>query len=179
MYGSKDKMGTCPQIKKRNFLPVLFFCFFALKLFSQEDERTDFRTVYLEIGGNGGVYSVNYENRLKGFSRSRLNWRLGFTVWPDPETFRPIAAIPAGINWLYGTGKHRFEAGTGQLLVLDYLRGNGATLIASFRAGYRFEPPAKRYYLSAAYTPFYYYLREADYQHWWGFAFGLYLKKKE
>lgn len=79
--------------------------------------------IFLELLGNGGAYTLNYETRLSNQNRG-LGIRAGFAFGRTEGDTR--MAFPLMLNYLLGKpeGKHFFEIGAG----LTYISLEGATL---------------------------------------------------
>ena len=115
--------------------------------------------VYLELLGNGGLYSLNYERAVTGPVRVRAGaaaWTAE-SVWSEAKTrFR---TFPMMLQIVPGSGAHHLEAGVGVLLgrrspESDVGQSGGfVSLIGLF--GYRYEPPGRRIVVRAGFTPFY------------------------
>jgi len=78
-------------------------------------------SLYLEFFGSGGLYSVNYDRLFSenfgariGFMYFAADW-VGF--FSDVEMF----IIPTTLNFLVGTGKHKFELGAGPVFISSAL----------------------------------------------------------
>ena len=80
-------------------------------------------SVYFELLGNGGFYSVNYDIRFTD-RRDGLGGRAGLSYVSEPrdgeESNRNFFSIPVGVNYLAGKNGHFFEAGAG----ITYYSGN-------------------------------------------------------
>ena len=121
--------------------------------------RARANAVYVELLGNGGVYSVNYERALTPAVRVRVgaaSWTTE-SVWSDAEI--RIQTFPMMLHVVSGGGAHHLETGIG---VLPGQRrrdrdvgvsGGFVSLIGS--VGYRYEPPPRRFVFRAGFTPFY------------------------
>ncbi|MEW6469117.1 MAG: hypothetical protein AB1458_09345 [Bacteroidota bacterium] len=165
-------------------ISFILLSFFFLQTICAQDTLS-FRplrqnSVFIEGGGHGGVYSMVYEKNCKPYcgrigKPSPYYWHFGFSFLPYGGSI--IIDFPVSFNRILGKGKHKAEIGTGQVFILDIRGGKGGYLRGTIRLGYRFEPAEKRYYLKFAYTPFYSYLYNFQYNHWGGIAFGYYLKK--
>jgi hypothetical protein len=71
--------------------------------------------VYLELLGNGGLYSVNYDRKLT----DRVSIRLGVGAWTSESFFggkTTLRTVPLTVNVLGGRGNHRLEAAAGVLV---------------------------------------------------------------
>jgi hypothetical protein len=115
------------------------------------------KSVYGELGGNGLVFSGNYDMRFKG--NSGLGFRtgigLGVSIGVTAVTF------PLGLNYLIGNGPHYFELGMGATyanLNVDWFGDNvsGGGWLFLPTAGYRFSQLGKgfqgRIYVSGVFA---------------------------
>ncbi len=114
---------------------------------------------YVELLGNGGLYSVNYERALTPAVRVRAGaaaWTAE-SFWSDAKTrFR---TFPMMLQILPGGGAHQLEAGIGVLLgqrgrERDVGASGGFVSLIGL-IGYRYEPPRGRFVFRAGFTPFY------------------------
>lgn len=106
---------------KKMILPLLFL------MITQISKAQDYRrnAVYVELGGNALLYSINYENRFADHWSGRLG--LGYisgkgsgvnSSGQPTDVSVGVVFIPVMINYLAGNGKNgRFELGAGPLLV--------------------------------------------------------------
>ena len=129
--------------------------------------------IYLELGGNAGVYSINYE-RLFSLGKISIAGRMGFSLlserlFIEPEENKGLEIlIPFGANALYSfAGSHSIEAGLGgtyyshkvyaittntsninnQPVSTDLIRKNDFWL--NFNMGYRFQKSTSGMYYRA------------------------------
>jgi hypothetical protein len=124
-------------------MPCLFLiAFFLLSgtVFGQTDlkgrgSNVDFRknSLYLELLGNGGVYSVNYDRMIPMNVREIISLRVGLSTMyeKDSEILHPGFVSEVGV--LSGGVLHFFDAGLGYTM----FQGFPDRLII-FRAGYRY-----------------------------------------
>jgi len=142
---SSDKLG---------FVTILFLTSFFIStnnVYAQTDSvaaNTEFsrNTLFLELLGNAGLYSINYEHRIfeqwglrVGFSR--VNFAL------DVET-GPVTLAPLMINHIRGKGNNHLEVGAGVLLSSSQdTQGITATV------GYRFQPQQGGFHFHVGFTP--------------------------
>lgn len=115
--------------------------------------------VYVELLGNGGAYSVNYERALTPALRVRVgaaSWTAE-SFWSDAET--RIQTFPMMLHMVSGGGTHHLETGIG---VLPGYRGrdrdfgvSGGFVSLIALVGYRYEPPTRRFVFCTGFTPFY------------------------
>jgi hypothetical protein len=106
--------------------------------------RTTWNNAYLELGGNAGLGSVNYERMLSEFFCIRIG------VLPNPDFFLfgspPIAYVPLGLSWLFGRNEQKFELGATVTLPQG-------SLLGSVNIGYRYQPKGSGLLFRIAFTP--------------------------
>ncbi|MES1245727.1 MAG: hypothetical protein ABUT39_29240 [Acidobacteriota bacterium] len=118
--------------------------------------------VFVELLGNGGVYSLNYERMLT----DHLGLRVGYAAWDSPLLFEGTPpdryrTVPVTMSYLLGNGERKLELGGGVTF------GQG-TLDRSFDTrrdfsfhnltaivGYRSQPRDGGYLFRVGATPFY------------------------
>ena len=125
--------------------------------------------IYAEIGGNGGVYSINYRTKIGLIKSQDMYWMAGISVLPRGSfvTF----AVPASMNWYTPAGmKGGFILGTGQTLILS--TGKGGFVRGTFRVAYRRHFTKIHCSMELAYTPFYSYLYNFQWDNWFGAGFA-------
>ena len=119
--------------------------------------------VYLELLGNGGLYSVNFERMLN----DTLALRIGFATWNSPALFYEgtppdrLTTVPVTVSYLLGGGERKLELGGGVTFgraTRD--RSSIHQKSSSFSnltgiIGYRSQPPGRGYLFRAGVTPFY------------------------
>ncbi len=98
-------------MKNFNFFFPLFFLFY-FSGHSQEDVAKT--SIYFELLGNGGAYSLNVERKLT----SNFYGRIGFASWSSDLFFEEtsIVTFPVMGNMLFGAGVNKLEIGGGVLL---------------------------------------------------------------
>jgi hypothetical protein len=125
--------------------------------------------MYIEAGGNGLHYSVNYEGRLA----SIVSARFGFmatnqtVIEGSSEAHVGVLIMPVMATVLMGSGTHRLELGAGPLIGfagtgVTAVRRGGAEIavqdmdIAGITSaiGYRYHPPRGGLLLRVTATPF-------------------------
>ena len=127
-------------------------------------------TIYLELLGNGLLYSLNYDRMVTdnisvragygGLTVSNSTVSSGVIVTEDIK----ITLIPVLANYLRGEGNHKLEIGGGIVLVsLDYT-GNVADVDFSLAAdgaiptgnlGYRYQKSEGGFFFKASLCPFF------------------------
>lgn len=119
-------------------ITLLSFC---SVVHSQTTSGPEKNGVYVEAGGNGILYSVNYERRFFLHEVPRITARVGFSTLLAYEPF----IIPLEITCLFGKKRH-FEAGYGYS-IMQY---DGYSVL---RLGYRHESEDKKRVFRVAFTP--------------------------
>jgi len=153
MILSKQPLNLSESVKKLLRDKGFFFLFVVLGLFlipckgqAQKlaigaAKGTNKHIVYLELGGTGYFYSVNYErlvfnkNAFAGFAR------VGFEYVPWNRADRLIH-FPLGMNFTYGQKKHRVEAGLAALFRMNFDPG------VAFGEGFYLTNPPTRIFLA-------------------------------
>ena len=115
------------------------------------------RSVYLELLGLGGLYSLNFDQQFSGnwFARAGLEI-LGDGVAPNEIAFFPVVPLSAGA--LLGEGMHRVEIGGG--LLIGYLPSEISGWPAGLSLGetslllsYRYQPRSGGLMLRVGFAP--------------------------
>jgi len=127
---------------------------------AQVAERTKSQGVFVEVLGNGLIYSVNYDTR---FSQrfDGLGGRAGIGYIAIDGT--RITTMPFLLNYLLGKEKHFFEIGIGTTLLAASddsgsvgpvgSRERGSAFVGTMSLGYRLEPTDGGFMFRAGITP--------------------------
>jgi hypothetical protein len=117
---------------------LLLFAFITNSIYAQKDTIVDMplkraQSVYGEIGGNGIVFSANYDVRFAK-SQKGLGARIGI------GGIASYLTIPIALNYLAGRAPNYFEGGLGVTYATDasYTSDHGTAMV--FSAGYRYQP---------------------------------------
>ena len=116
-------------------------------------------TFYLELFGNGGLFSVNYEREILSVVRLRI----GYGAWTTDSFFNDaetsVWTIPLTLQATRGRGSHHIEFGGGVVFghrEREQLSGaSGAFTSLTGIAGYRYQRPGRGFVFRATATPFY------------------------
>lgn len=128
------------------------------------------RAGYVELGGNGGLFSLNYENIFKEQERWNLGWRAGFALTPVDENNGAVITLPVMLMGTLFPGPNKLEAGLGNGFSITT---KGAPFMRGVAAlGYRYQDADKPVFLRVMYTPFISYLIDFQWQHWIGISIG-------
>jgi hypothetical protein len=144
---------------------------FLFLIFSAPLHAQFSRGVFLELGGSGGLGSINYEKSFLNFGNNgMLTWRAGLSFSPIDKNNGTAIIFPVMVNAVVGKSKHKFEAGIGQGPTIT-TKGNFFTRMP-LAFCYRYQNPGKSFYLRAGYTPIVSYIVDFQWQHWAGVSFG-------
>jgi hypothetical protein len=121
-------------------------------------ELADRNALYLELLGNGGLYSVNYERRMK----DRIALRVGVGTWDstdllsDSQKDERILAFPMTVSLIRGGRHGGFEVGGGLLTGRETsdLGSSRNILALTGIVGYRRSPADSQSVLRISLTPF-------------------------
>jgi hypothetical protein len=151
---------------QRIHLVLIFFLIPGLLFAQHRSNPQSFRknTVFIEILGNAGTYSLNYDRLLYQSKGYKLAGRLGFSFFPK-KTYN-IQSMPFELSVMFfASGNHHIEIGSG----LSYIKGletkdvitdfTGSrkyvseSLYLPFRLGYRYQRQRGRLFLKAGVIP--------------------------
>lgn len=114
---------------------------------------------YLELVGMGRLYSVNYDRLFTENFGARIGFMYfaadQFAFFNDVE----ILLIPTTLNFLVGTGKHKFELGAGPVFISgssgffgsDPVSGSGVGWTGTI--GYRYQKDEGGFMWRIGFTP--------------------------
>jgi len=134
----------------------------------KEDGPVARSAIYIELAGQGLLYSVNYEYLLA----DDISVRIGYSQWTISSLFLFTAGelsftgFPVMVNYLSGSGSGHLELGLGVMPMKISLDGhdilfgtdvsNSATLlIGTATLGYRYQPPDGGFVFRIGLTPFF------------------------
>jgi len=134
------------------------------------------RRAFLELGGNGGFGSINFETDLKQKKERKydLVFRTGIATFPQDQG-RFVITFPNSINFLFGN-EHKLELGVGQ--TVSIATSIGFFTRTTFNVGYRYETK-KRLFYRITYTPLVSNIWNIQYQHFAGVSMGIKFKSKQ
>ncbi len=135
----------------------LALCLALAPVESRAQERTAKNTFYVELLGNGLVYSVNYERFVGNDVAFRLG--AGYISANDSGFYGSLFALPVTASYLgVRSGNHALELGGGAVVasysggkvkVIDSDTGVAGTAIV----GYRYAPTSGGFTFRVAFTP--------------------------
>jgi hypothetical protein len=124
-------------------------------------------SLYFELFGAGGLYSINYERQVS----SKLYGRFGLSTFKLTDflgsgtgTGTRITTFPVMITYLSGIGKSHFEIAGGMLFGLETeINANYKIIDLIAFIGYRYQPPVKGLVFRIGLSPFFSLDNDADY----------------
>ncbi len=150
-------------------LPItLLLIFISIILLGQTENNR--RSIFLEIGGSGGLGSINYEKVFFTKNNTELTWRAGLSIAPIDKNNGVGIVFPLMINSLYGKNSHKLETGLGQGITIT-TKGSFFALTTAV-IGYRYQPESKNWFYRVSYTPLISYLVDFQIQQWAGLSIG-------
>ena len=130
----------------KTILSISLSIFITASCFSQgekipQEKLSKKNAVYLELLGQGLLYSVNYDRILLVGNKLALSGRVGLSYYPDTGFFDTnTIAIPIEFNLLVGKGLTYFEFGLGGTYMQGLDKSSfSKSLLASLRLGYRYQ----------------------------------------
>ncbi len=159
--------GFCNFNQNQFIMRFWIFClllYLPTHLVGQESAEEGDPTIsaaYLEIGGNGGGYSFNYDRIFYSKGNSLLAYRIGLSFFPgNAQQGNKIGVlVPIELNYLNGRSPWKMEVGLGYSPNTIYNRtskGNlefGVDHLLFARFGYRYQKPTKGFLFRIAFTP--------------------------
>lgn len=161
--------------------PAIFLLFLFLTIIVRAQDKE--RNVFIELGGSGGLGSLNYEQIFKrkirnhtgwdgddGISPVRCSFRCGISTTPIDKNNGWVVIFPSMVNLIYGKGSHKAELGGG---FAPSITTKGAFFIKSpLLIGYRYQNSKKKFFYRISYTPLFAWLVDYQWQHWAGVSIG-------
>lgn len=143
---------------------------------------------YIELLGNGGLYSLNFDRVFMYRKKFKVSGRIGANIWPNGRYFEQAYIIEN--NYIFFGGDHHFEVGPGLTLqrkynpvcsdTSQYPKYNWENIwFGMFRLGYRYQKEEEGFFFRFGLTPILY--RKYDCAtdippakwFWLGIAFGV------
>ncbi|WP_207432032.1 hypothetical protein [Sabulibacter ruber] len=176
----------------KKILPTLVFAFIMNSLHAQSTtppEKISRNTVFLEIGGNSLVYSLNYDRILVNKPTFKLAGRIGGMYLKNTGIIENggyhMYSFPLELSYLHGKGNHHLEIGVGVNPSIekqfDFDRTN-YSIFPLVRLGYRYQRSDGGLFFKAGFTPIIQtrkdikYITDSPLAPWGGIAIGYTLK---
>jgi hypothetical protein len=115
-------------------------------------------SLYVELLGNGGLYSINYDRLFT----SNIGGRIGFSYLSfKKDLFLPemtLFTFPVSFSYLLGEGSSKLELGAGITIVsgeFDWVneKGSGGLVVPNLIFGYRFQSSDGGFLFRIGYIP--------------------------
>lgn len=145
--------------------------------------RTASNTVFLELGGNALLYSLNYERVLPSAVglRAGMGYMSVSAAAGGTSANASVLTIPLTVSYLgLGGGSAKFEIGGGATLTRfsgssstgfgDEIEAGAFVPIGTFIAGLRLAPPGGGFNFKLSFTPFWH--PDIGFFPWGGLGFG-------
>ncbi len=130
-------------------------------------------SLYLELGGNALVYSINYDRVLTDAFSARIG--IGFySLDDDFGDTASLTGIPITAHYLLGKGNSRLELGAGLVVLtgkadLGGVSTSDATVLGTGVFAYRFQKPDGGVFFKAGFTPLF---QGGTFIPWFGISIG-------
>ncbi len=140
-------------MKNIYLLLIAGFTLFASPTFAQEATKT----VFVELGGNGLIFSANYDMRF-GDKINGLGARLGLGYVGGGSAGATVVTVPAMINYLLGKDGKYFEVGAGITYIsagTDFIDDgfSDSSLLGAMTFMYRSQPVNGGFMWKIGFTP--------------------------
>jgi hypothetical protein len=131
-------------------------------------------TIYGELGGSAGMYSINAEHAVIRAGSWTGSARIGYGKARINDGHRFFRGLPVGLNLFYGKGNHHPEVffglsyieGMHYLRMLTYERNRSQALYLASGVGYRFQKPGGGVFARLVYMPLTKVKEFSDYEPW-------------
>lgn len=150
-------------------------------------------TIFLELGGNGGFYSINYDRIMLTKESWKLAGRAGAMFYRSESDHLQSKsstwfAVPLEVSYLRGRSNHLLELGVGvtplyhAYATLESSHVKEVRLLPVARIGYRYQRNEGGMFYKAGFTPMAQFDKEENSNQscvlpWFGLAIGYTLKK--
>jgi hypothetical protein len=131
-------------------------------------------SLYVELLGNAGLYSFNYDRLFT----HNIGARVGFSYLHTSEDiiFREMTfyLFPVSVNYFVGEGSSKLELGAGMTIIsgsFDFIgiQGSGSAVIPNLIIGYRYQPEDGGLLFRIGFTPLF---APDKIQAWGGISLG-------
>lgn len=137
---------------------ILLIVIFSLS----SNAQVKYNSIYFELFGNGGLYSINYDRLFT----ENIGGRIGFMYLPSIDfvltSAENIIVVPVMLNYLAGENS-RLELGAGIVFVsvddvgfFGFKSSKGGSAVAGTAViGYRYQPKDGGFLFRIGLTPFF------------------------
>lgn len=155
------------EVKSRFYIALSLL---VLSLYAQGQDKS----LFLELGGYGGFYSVNYEKPVI-IKEASLKLRVGIGGFPLDQNSGILIIFPVGVNYEIGDGPHKLDLGIGHTITTSTLPSIHSQ--SNLSIGYLHRTDEKFWY-RVSYTPLISHWVDFQYQHWVGICLGYRLSNR-
>ncbi|MFT5858613.1 MAG: hypothetical protein ACI865_000701 [Flavobacteriaceae bacterium] len=169
-------------------LSLLLICVQGAGFAQTKDRNYAKSSVYIELGGAAGLWSVNYDRSIWEINeRFNLHGRAGVGILSEFNGAGfPDVLIPISSTVLWGGSSHRLEGGGGFTYFNWTLRDVSTTtgfvrkteILGHLTLGYRYQKIEGGFMFRVTYSPIIYNYSNAPYEHWAGVSVGYTFKTK-
>lgn len=152
---------------------VIFISTFQVDVNAQNKQGP---AVFFEVGGSGGLGSINVEKGIFQKNNLDITGRLGFSLAPIDKNNGMGFVFPMLAHGLIGNQQHKAEFGFGQGLTIT-TKGH-FFLLTTPTLAYRFYSKKSGWFYRLSYTPLISYILDFQYQNWAGISIGYSFKNK-
>lgn len=165
-------------LNKKYLLISCMNCIFFVLNFQVECKAQNKQTpaIFLEIGGSGGLGSINIEKGIFQKNNIDITGRFGFSLAPIDNNNGMGFVFPILAHGLIGNQQHKAEFGLGQGLTVT-TKGH-FFLLTTPTLGYRYFSKKSGWFYRLSYTPLISYILDFQYQNWAGISIGYSFKNK-
>lgn len=131
---------------------------------NEKTEKSGYKkAVFMEMGGNGYGFSINYDLRVKKVQNNGLGLRTGIGIGKNYDAIsiedsHQFIAIPLNINYIIGKRRSGLETGLGITpnIALDKMESNSTLKLGAFlNINYRYQPLKEGFVFRMGNTPYY------------------------
>jgi hypothetical protein len=141
---------------------AFIFCIFFITTTCSAQKLPAPNSIYLELLGNGIIYSINYDRMFN----ENVGGRIGFTYFPAVSAIftstKDIFVIPVMLNTFVGTGDSKLELGAGFVYAQATLstifsdqEEDASGMAGTITIGYRYQERTGGLLFRIGFTPFF------------------------
>lgn len=151
---------------------ILILIFSLITLTTSFSQERNSSSLYLELGGNALLYSINYDKLIS----DDFGLRAGFMAFAAVGSSSAVVAVgvPVLANYFVGEGNHRLELGLG----FTYMAGSvgvadvaaeGSGIMPTGSIAYRYQPVDGGFFFKVGFSPI---KTEYEFLPWGGLGLG-------
>lgn len=133
-------------------------------------------SAFVELGGSGGLFSVNHELVMVQGEKFALTRRIGLSFMPIDANNGVNLIVPAALMGRFGQDRHFAELGLG--LGSSFTTEGAFFMRGLFIAGYRHHTAGPLFF-RLSYTPLMSIFYDFQWEHWVGVSIGVNWGRRE